>query len=456
VAASCQATDPATANCEALVANVASNLLGCSAQTASDEALGLLQFDPTATSGCLAALHATADCSTTGQTALITACSVSRLFKPGVPVGGACAESSDCVPDVLADGGVAGSSCYVDQLSASCTQTCRSNARQLGEDCEPYTSGVFCVAGACNPDPNGGPVFLQLVGTSGYVCSLYTATGASCDYYNVCDPAHDYCQQSFDADAGLTVGTCAPRDAAAVCGTGDCYSTSGNNCSCPLGTVCAPSLGVQSQGTCQAPAALGAACDNSIISQPCQAGLVCVPTNGGTGASTCVHQTAALGEACNPGYGSNCAEGTYCSSAVQPTCIAEAAVGQPCDLSAGNCPPGLQCQGPADGGTATCSTLGLIGADCSSSSCRALLGCVGEADGGSVCAPRLVVGDACDPAANGCYGSYCDPGTLHCAAYLPAGSVCDPQAYGACGRQYCVGVADGGAVCTTECFFPTR
>lgn len=121
--------------------------------------------------------------------------------------------------------------------------------------------------------------------------------------------------------------------------------------------------------------------------------------------------------------GSSCVAGTFCSAS-RGLCVANVAVGQPCDPATEKfCGIGLTCGPAASGSQQVCLALPAEG-----ESCATLLSCDAlddYCDGTThTCVPRIAVGAAC-PNGVGCVDyAQCDGPTRTCVSYGKAGALC--------------------------------
>jgi hypothetical protein len=172
----------------------------------------------------------------------------------------------------------------------------------------------------------------------------------------------------------------------------------------------------------------GAACfdDEECLSKTCETGSCAVDVQ--CCAGLCGPTTARVpkGGDCG-GAGAECVEGTFCMpSSTTPTvltCQPPAAEGQPCNQF-GSCATGLVCDG-STAATRVCKRLPKRGQPCTPND----LPCSSSLDfcdpDTNVCAPRLPVGAACDPAAGACIGyALCDPASRACVARKGLGEAC--------------------------------
>lgn len=307
--------------------------------------------------------------------------------------------------------------CRVDtcQALARVGDDCRAAPCEPGSYCEYPVAGQFacqatradnvscdksaqCSSGLCRPtDSKCGPLAL------GAPC----AAASDCGNYS----SPNICLGLVLADAGVTLGRCAPRrvlgetcnddwgapadpcaGGTAACLGGRCVSLA--SFSLPMGAECPllPSFEYE-----LAPAYGVAAC---------QRGLTCLTTSG--------------------------------SAAKKGLCLPPLAAGTPCREDFW-CATGLQCLGVSDGGR-ECGALPVRGQPCPSALCRRDSTCAYGV--GTTCQPLLQLDAGC-----AAIGSHCDVGLscdgTKCVAPRPGGASCQFDfdcASNACERNLCVDV----------------
>jgi hypothetical protein len=230
-----------------------------------------------------------------------------------------CAKLEACAPFLLAAayGDVTG---CTDRLLKVCTAQSQSD----GSGMTPANI-LACEAALATATCND--VFANNV--SGCVFHGTYADGATCG-------DSSQCASGFCSHGGILCGVCTAKGAAgAAC-------PSGSNDECQTGLVCS------SGNVCVAPAAVGAACDDTTA--PCLIGSFC------TSAKTCA-LTVPVGQEC-PGFYINLGDGTLClgkSTAASPQLAAKfgtAGKGEICGLAPGNGLPATLC---APGSVAACT-----------------------------------------------------------------------------------------------------
>jgi hypothetical protein len=239
----------------------------------SDVASGRVAYDGNQARVCVDLLNQLVPC-TQSATATVTdevpdACNT--VFTGTVAIGGGCFFKEECA---------GGATCT--QTDPSCAQACcvgtcatpTSTPAMAGEACtaRPCATGLYCDVGAAAP-----------------TCAVQlAAAGAACSAAGACAPPL-YC----DLDATTGAGTC--KHAAA---TGAPCNTHVGSASCDdLRDRCDATT-----STCVAPAAVGAACDATVV-RACVAYATC--TNG-----ACVAQPE-VGDTCDP-TGQPCYSGLTC------------------------------------------------------------------------------------------------------------------------------------------------
>jgi hypothetical protein len=256
--------------------------------------------------------------------------------------------------------------------------------------------------------------------------------GAPCEGSLDCAPS-TYCSVDF---ARSCPGTCAP------------YSLPGESCS--AGKLCEPDATCVA-GTCRSNACLGEPCEGA-DSPYCALGLVCL---GASGSRTC-HERASLGQACDEAT-LLCDLSLTCAFADVPgtgTCQERGALGARC-WSDANCQTDYVCAG-ADWSSkhaGSCQSPAQPGMPCTASAdepnpchARVPLSCRSQS---STCEPNPRLGDACDPATDGCFWSTCEATTRRCEWRRLPGEDCTVGDQCA-GLSSCVdGKCEGGSCSST-------
>jgi hypothetical protein len=289
------------------------------------QAAGRVTIDGGKLGACTAAIR-DGDCSQFFADA--SACNSVLVGK--VAVGGACAESSECV---------SGATCARATSTSGCPGTCTALptagqpcaggkcgtglycggtaampvcAARLGEG-SPCSSATQCQEGLTCREPAVG---------AAKICRAYGTAGQPCGGFL----GHD-CQRGLDCDTSRSPAVCITR-----VGEGQPCRASSN---CTDGLVCIA-------GSCAKPLAIGATCTPS-GSGGCAFGLVCDRAT-----STCAAPTVREGTSCSTS--SECEEGTdakalYCDAG---TCRAKPLLGESCTppasgtsdpCAAGDCSP---------------------------------------------------------------------------------------------------------------------
>lgn len=338
--------------------------------------------------------------------------------------------------------------------------TCASSAKSYNALCENLFIPKVAGSGICYSDAEC--VSRTCAPTHGCqgVCAVYGSAGDPCGKPGdrECDPLTAWCDSAAQTcRARMTSGACAASYQCAsgfFCkapsAVGACKPSGNLDCSCAprgeTGAACTFSTecldGLACAGTCQAPAASGQPCLDSV---GCEPPLTCLSSGLADGAATCGEPRSEGGECLSI---ADCASNLTCRGAdlnarpqVKGTCGPFGGEGEPCHplpeyfVAGGDCGPGLSCQ------NGTCQKRPGAGAACSPEN-RCFgdqLACVPSSPGGSTgkCGPMPSPGENC--ASFACAkGAYCELSTDRCAAMKQQGESCSLGAEclsGACGSD---------------------
>ncbi len=305
----------------------ASEMAGCIAYAQKEGVLvaalnaahaGKMTFDAAQASACIDALNA-AGCNFYD----FYSPSCNGVFKPAVPVGGACDTLNECVGGecnltsmtpcagtcaaYVATGAPCGSAmpCAKTDFCDSTTSTCKT-LPALGASCDGVCSGTLNYCKGWMPGANGQP---DTLGT----CAAFGGPGQSCEVLFLgwsCTPGL-YCDENQTCQPTLSVGSSCKSGAA-------CQP--GNYC---RGLVIDFNNMVTQPGTCAAISDVGGACTpgtDPLGFSGCPGRLTC------TMASVCAYDTP---------EGAMCGSQTYCSRDddycdENGVCSARVGLGQPC------------------------------------------------------------------------------------------------------------------------------